>query len=54
MRRLGDVSLDGIHFLGLYRVIHLLHLLGEAPDGLVLCDDGFVERLGLIFQMRQG
>ncbi len=53
MRRLGYVSLDGIHFLSLYRVIHMLDLLGEAPDGLVLCNDGFIEGLGELLHVRQ-
>ena len=53
MRRLGDVLLDGVDVIRGQAVGQLLHLLREATDGLVLFNDGFIERLSELLHMCQ-
>ena len=50
---LGDVFLDGVDVIRSQAVCQLLYVLGEAADGFVLFNDGFVKRLGKLLHVCQ-
>lgn len=53
MGRLGDVALDCVHFLGLHPSDEPVDLYLQLLNHLVLLDDGLVERLHQLLQVRQ-